>query len=178
MKRMLSVILVIAALLALAPLSAFAQTTPDPATQKAREETAIVFDLGRVFGYLNLIEKDSKVPALSADQLKKLYDIAVELKNAKRIEPPRAKLLLGQIEDAILTPAQLMAVDKLAAAKESERTTVPGSGTGANAGSTTGAGSLTTYIAGGDFNPLIDKTKTMGQDFFAFFEYLSKKLGK
>jgi hypothetical protein len=178
MKRMMIGLAVFAALIALAPLSGFAQTTPDPATQKAREDTAIVFDLGRVFGYLNLIEKDSKVPALSADQLKKLYDIALELKNAKRIEPSRAKLLLAQVEDRILTPAQLMAIDKLAAAKESERANVQGSGAGSNAGASSGAGSLATYIAGGDFNPLIDKSKTMGQDFFAFFDYLSKKLGK
>jgi hypothetical protein len=164
-------------LLTVAAGSLAAQNSSDPAMQKAREETVVVFDLGRIFGYLHTIEKDSKVPALSTDQLRKLYDIMVEIRNTTRLEPVRAKLLLAQIEDRILTAAQLMAVDKLAAARVSDRDVNQGSGSGANAGSS-GSGSLSTYVTGGAFNPINDRTKTMGQDFQAFFEYTAKKIGK
>lgn len=170
--------LCIAAALAAAALAAsLAQGAgADPATQKAREETAVVFDLGRVFGYLNAIEKDAKVAALSRDQLTRLYDIMVEIRSTKRLEPSRAKALLATIEDRILTSAQLIAVDKLAAGKESEKSANQAAGAGA--GSSGGAGSLASYVAGGDFNPVLDATKTMGQDFNAFFEYVRKKIGK
>ncbi len=169
----------LAATLALAS-AAFAQTTPDPAIQKAREDTAVVFDLGRTFGYLMAIEKDSKVPALSATQLKSLYDIMVAIKAAKRVEPEQAEAWLGSIEDKILTPAQLMAVDKLAAAAAATRTGTPGAGTGTGPGAsgTSGASSLQSYVAGGEFNPIVDAAKTMGADFKAFFDYVAKKLGK
>lgn len=172
--------LFIAAALAAASLAAsFAQGAgSDPATQKAREETAVVFDLGRVFGYLNAIEKDAKVAALSRDQLTRLYDVMVEIRSTKRLEPSRAKALLATIEDKILTSAQLIAVDKLAASKETEKSSNQAAGAGTGAGSSGGSGSLASYVAGGDFNPVLDATKTMGQDFNAFFEYVRKKIGK
>jgi len=158
--------------------TAVAQSGSDPAMQKAREETLVIFDLGRMFGYLNVLEKDSKVPALSNAQLTKLYDIMVELRSTKRVELARAKTLLATIEDSILTPAQLMAADKLAATREPEKATNQGSGAGAGSSATSGAGSLASYVAGGDFNPVLDTTKTMGQDFAAFFDYTAKKLGR
>jgi hypothetical protein len=161
-------------LLAVQALSA--QTTPDPAIQKAKEETVVIFDLGRMFGYLNAMEKDAKVAALSNAQLTKLYDIMVELRSTKRVEVARAQTLLTTIEDDILTPAQLMAADKLAAAKEAERTTVQG--TGAGSSSNGGTSSMTSYVSGGDFNPITDPTKTMGKDFTAFYDYVAKKLGR
>ncbi|OHD81852.1 MAG: hypothetical protein A3J97_00285 [Spirochaetes bacterium RIFOXYC1_FULL_54_7] len=171
-------ILVASLVMLLAVQALSAQTSPDPAIQKAREETVVIFDLGRMFGYLNAMEKDTKVTALSNAQLIKLYDIMIELRGTKRIEVSRAKTLLTTIEDSILTPAQLMAADKLAAAKEAERTTVPGSGAGANSSTSGGSSSLPSYVSGGDFNPIIDPTKTMGQDFTAFFDYTAKKLGR
>lgn len=171
-------LLVVALVMLLAVQVLTAQTTPDPAIQKAKAETAVIFDLGRMFGYLNAMEKDSKVTALSSAQLTKLYDIMVELRSTKRIEIPRAMTLLTTIEDKILTPAQLMAADKLAVAKEAERTTVPGSGAGAGASATGGTSSMTSYVSGGDFNPITDPTKTMGQDFAAFYDYTAKKLGR
>ncbi|HOX18117.1 MAG TPA: hypothetical protein PKW82_06640 [Spirochaetales bacterium] len=175
----LALALVLAASFVLAP-AALAQTTPDPAIQKAREDTAVVFDLGRTFGYLMTIEKDSKVPALSATQLKDLYDIMVQIRTTKRIEPAPAKAWLAKIEDKILTPAQLMAVDKLAAAAAAARTGTPGAGTGTGPGAsgTGGSSSLQSYVAGGEFNPITDATKTMGTDFKTFFDYAAKKLGK
>ncbi|MFH2115436.1 MAG: hypothetical protein ABIJ86_13105 [Spirochaetota bacterium] len=171
-------ILVASLVMLLAVHALSAQTSPDPAIQKARVETVAIFDLGRMFGYLNAMEKDPKVAALNSAQLTKLYDIMVELRGTKRMEIPRAKILLTTIEDAILTPALLMAVDKLAAAKEAERTSVPGSGAGAGSAASGGNSSLASYIAGGDFNPIIDPAKAMGQDFTAFYDYAAKKLGR
>ena len=160
-------------LFAIAPLAAFAQTNAeDPAVQKAKQETAVVFDLGRVFGYLATMEKEAPKLALSRDQLTKLVDVMTSIKSTKRLVPKEAERLLVKIEDTILTAAQLAYVDQLAIDKAATRET----GTGANAG--TGSGPLTTYIAGGDFNPMLDTTKTMGKDFAAFYDYAAKKVGK
>lgn len=174
MKRSIILAAMAVTLMGIVAANAFAQSSTDPAIAKAKEETVVVYDLGRMFGYLNTMVKDGKTAALSSDQLKKLYDIAKELESTKRVEPARAKTLLTQIEDKILTPAQLMAADKFAAAKEAERTSTQGTGPGA----TGGTSPLTSYVAGGNFNPMLDKTKTMGKDFFAFLDYVSKKIGK
>ncbi len=179
MNRLLRVFLLSALALAAVGSFAFAQSgsgSTDPAIQKAREETLVVYDLGRMFGYLNGIEKDSKIADLTTDQLKKLHDIALEIEKTKRMEPARAKVLLTQIEDKILTPAQLVAVDKLAAAAAKERTATQTAGTGS--GSSSGGNILASYVAGGDFNPVLDKTKPMGQDFYAFLQYAAKKVGR
>ena len=161
-----------ALLLALAPLAGFAQTpSEDPAVQKAKEETAVVYDLGRVFGYLAAMEKDAPKLVLTRDQLVKLVEIMNTIKATKRFVPREAEKLLVRIEDTILTAAQLAYVDKLAIEKAATR----GTGTGEGAGS--GSGPLTTYIAGGDFNPMLDATKTLGKDFAAFHDYAKKKIG-
>jgi hypothetical protein len=31
---------------------------------------------------------------------------------------------------------------------------------------------MSSYVAGGDFNPIVDESKTIGQGFAALFEYL------
>lgn len=161
-----------ALLLALAPLAGFAQTpSEDPAVQKAKEETAVVYDLGRVFGYLAAMEKDAPKLVLTRDQLVKLVEIMNTIKATKRFVPREAEKLLVRIEDTILTAAQLAYVDKLAIEKAATR----GTGTGEGAGS--GSGPLMTYIAGGDFNPMLDTTKTLGKDFAAFHDYAKKKIG-
>jgi hypothetical protein len=153
---------------------AMAQATSDPVLLKAKEETLVVFDLGRMFGYLDDMVKDGKTAALTSDQLKKIYDIMGEIRSLKRVEPAKAKVLLTQIEDRILTPSQLIATDKLAAVGAVTRTANQGSGPGANGGTSP----LASYVAGGDFNPILDKTKTMGKDFLSFYAFVSKKLGK
>jgi hypothetical protein len=176
-NRLLRAFLLTGVLATLVGTLSFAQSgSTDPAIQKAREETLVVYDLGRMFGYLNGITKDSKVAALTTDQLKKLHDIALEIEKIKRLEPPKAKALLTQIEDKILTPAQLVAVDKLAAAAAKERAATQTAGTGT--GSSSGGNVLASYVSGGDFNPILDKTKTMGQDFYAFIQYAAKKIGR
>jgi hypothetical protein len=154
-------------------LSVMAQTSPDdPAIQEAKEKTAVVFDLGRVFGFIHTMEKEEPKLSLSNDQMQQLYSIMDRVLNIERIEPDEAEEMLVKIEDEILTPDQLMHVDQLAIARAAERESaaeerVPGSG----------GGQITSYIAGGAFNPMKDASKTIGKDFTAFFDYLKKKLG-
>jgi len=171
---MRKIIAISALLLALLPFMAAAQTSPDdPAVQAAKEETAVVFDLGRFFGFLHTMEEQSPELALSRDQLEELYRSMNELKGMQRVEPDSAERLLVYFEDEVLSPDQLMEVDQLAIARmESRETQSSTQGTG------TGGGQITSYIAGGAFNPMTDDSKTIGKDFNAFFEYVAKQLGK
>ena len=164
-------IVLLVVLVLMIPALAIAQTSPDdPEIQKAKEETAVVFDLGRLFGYLQTMEKDQKNLALNNSQLIEIYSIMKDLKTMERVEPKWADERLTQLEDNILTPDQLMYTDQLAIAREAEQETkTPGSG---------GGGQITSYIAGGAFNPMADPSKTIGKDFASFFDYVSKKLGK
>jgi len=160
--------------LMLLPFLAAAQTSPDdPAVLAAKEETVVVFDLGRFFGFLFTIEKESPKLALSQDQLEEVYESMGELKAMQRVEPDDAEEMLVYLEDEVLSPDQLMEVDQLAIARmESRETEATTQSTG------TGGGQITSYVAGGPFNPMTDATKTIGKDFAAFFDYVSKKLGK
>ncbi len=168
------VLMTVAALGALLPLAAIAQTSPDdPAVQAAKEKTAVVFDLGRIFGYLQTLEKEQPKLALSAAQQQEVYTVMETIKATKRFEPNLADELLSRIEEEILTPSQLTEVDQIAIAKMNERET---SSTSQSSGG--GGGQITSYIAGGPFNPMLDATKTIGKDFASYFELVSKKLGK
>ena len=164
--------IIVIALLVLVPLgTVIAQTSPDdPALIKAKEETAVVFDLGRMFGYLNTMVSEEKKLALSDEQMTILYSIMETLLQKERVEPDTADEMLVRIEDEILTPDQLMYTDQLAIEKMESRT--PGAGGGS------GGGQITNYIAGGAFNPMKDPSKNIGKDFDTFFTYLVKKLGK
>ncbi len=168
------ILFALAALTLTAPLAAFAQTSPDdPAVQAAKEKTAVVFDLGRIFGYLQALEQEKPDLALSQPQLEKVYGVMETIRTTKRMEPNQADGLLTRIEDEILTPNQLMEVDQIAIAKMNERES-----SGMTQGSGGGGGQITSYIAGGPFNPMLDETKTIGKDFAAYFRSISKKLGK
>jgi len=168
MKKSIVLLVVLALMI---PALAIAQTSPDdPEIQKAKEETAVVFDLGRLFGYLQTMEKEEKSLALNNSQLFEIYRIMDDLKNMERVEPKKADEMLTYLEDNVLTPDQLMYTDQLAIAREAERATkTPGSG---------GGGQITSYIAGGAFNPMADPSKTIGKDFASFLNYVAKKLGK
>ena len=130
----------------------------------------MVFDLGRMFGYLNTMVSEEKKFALSDEQMTILYSIMETLLQKERVEPDTADEMLVRIEDEILTPDQLMYTDQLAIEKMESRT--PGAGGGS------GGGQITNYIAGGAFNPMKDPSKNIGKDFDTFFTYLVKKLGK
>ena len=162
-----------AILLLVLPFAAVAQTSPDdPAIMEAKKETAVVFDLGRFFGYLNTMEKETPELALSKSQLQQIYEIMTELNKLDRVEPDYAEKLLVGLEDDLLTPDQLMQVDQLAIAKAEARTTNASAGAGTGAG----GGQISSYVAGGPFNPIKDPAKSIGQDFAAFLEYVAKKL--
>ncbi len=147
-----------------------AQTTQDPAIAAAKEKLEVVYDLGRVFGYIHTMDKEQKKLALTAAQAKSLVGYADKIRAMKRIEPKEGEAMLVAIEDTVLTPAQLAFVDSLAIARLSERTTA-----GSGAGSTGGTSPVQSYIDGGPFNPMLDATKTLGKDFKAAVDYLKAK---
>ena len=151
--------------------AAFAQTTQDPAVQEMKAKLEVVYDLGRMFGYVQTMDKEQKKLALSADQAKALAGMADKILKIDRVEPKEAEAMLVEIEDKILKPDQLMFVDGLAIARASERTATTGTG----AGSTGGTSPVQTYMNGGAFNPMQDATKKIGQDFKAAVDYLKAK---
>jgi len=167
MKRFIALSLAVAAF----TTAAFAQTTPDPAVQEARAKLEVVYDLGRVFGYIHTMDKDSKKTPVTAAQAKSLVAIADKVLAAKRLEPKAAEALLTEIEDKVLTPAQLMRVDELALAREASST----AGTGTGPGATGGTSPVQSYLSGGPFNPMLDTTRTIGKDFKAAYDYLKAK---
>ena len=160
-------------LVALTAGTVSAQTSADdPEIQKAKEETALVFDLGRYFGFIYQMHAEESKLALAAGQMDEIFRIMQTIKSLERIEPEEAEKLLVRLEDEILTPDQLIYVDQLAIERMEARDTsteqnTPGSG----------AGQILSYIGGGAFNPMTDERKTIGKDFAAFYNYLAKKVG-
>ena len=164
--------IVLAVLMAAAPLAAFGQSADqDPAVRKAKEETEVVYDLGRFFGYVVTMEKESQKLALTKPQMESLYSIMKEIEGTERIEAEWAAETLEYLELDLLTPDQLLAVDQYAMVR------VPAGTTGAGQGAGTGAGPIQSYIAGGAFNPIVDRTKSIGQGFYELLGLLAKKLG-
>ena len=147
-----------------------AQTTQDPAMADAKEKLEVVYDLGRVFGYLHTMDKEQKKLALTPAQVKSLLVIAEKIRTTARLEPKVADGLLTEIEDKILTDPQLIFVDDLAIARLTERTTA-----GTGAGSAGGVSPIQSYLNGGAFNPMLDATKTLGKDYKAAVDYLKAK---
>lgn len=158
-------------LVAMATGTMFAQTTPDPALQEAKAKLEVVYDLGRAFGFIHTMDMEQKKLVLSVSQTKALVAIADRILATKRMEPKTADGWLKEIEDSILTPAQLMFVDGLAIERASSTTSTSGTG----AGSTGGTSPIQSYISGGAFNPMLDATKTIGKDFKAAYDYLKAK---
>jgi uncharacterized membrane protein YgcG len=152
---------------ALAPTHLFGQITPE--MQKAREETAVVFDLGRFFGYVHEMTTENRTLALTTAQKRSILTVMNEIRALKRIEPPWAAGKLEYLELDVLTPAQLMDIDRRAIAWQKSRDT-PGSGGGSTGGS--GSGPLSTYAAGGPFNPIVDTERLIGQNFQALYDLL------
>ncbi len=154
-------------------LCAGAQTTPTPEMEQARIETAVVNDLGRFFGYVHGMTTENPGLALTAEQKREILSVMEDIKGMARIEPAWAESTLEYLELDLLSPAQLMEVDRRAIAREQEResTSVTG-GSGGGTGAGGGTGPLSSYVAGGPFNPIIDDTKPMGQGFAALYDYL------
>lgn len=167
MKKLIVVFL----LVAMAAGTVFAQTTTDPALQEAKAKLEVVYDLGRVFGFIHTMDKEQKKLALTVAQAKSLVVIADKILATKRMEPKPSEAWLVEIEDRILTADQLMFVDGLAIERAASSTSVAGTGTG----STGGTSPLQSYVSGGAFNPMLDATKTIGKDFKAAYDYLKSK---
>jgi len=158
------------ALFLVAPLGVLAQSPDDPEIVKAKEETAIVYDLARFFGFMNTMEQENPKLALSNDQVKAVYALMQEIQGMERIEPDAAEEFLVYLEDEVLTPEQLMEVDQLIIAREQSRDTST-----ANTGSGDG-GLITSYLQGGAFNPMTTTGRKMGDDFLAYLEIVRKRL--
>ncbi len=152
-------------------MAAAAQSQPDPAIQEAKEEVAVVYDLGRFFGYVHSMTSEESSLALNAEQKAELKKVMEEIKGMNRIEPEWAEKTLEQLELELLSAGQLMAVDQRAIDWQNNRET-SSSPDGSGAGSGSGSGPMSSYVAGGDFNPIVDESKTIGQGFAALFEYL------
>jgi hypothetical protein len=173
-KIILLAALLILATTALAPTYLSGQSTPD--MQKAREETAVVYDLGRFFGYVHGMTTENRSLALTTEQKREIKGIMDEIRDTSRIEPSWAARQLEYLELDLLTPAQLMEVDRRAMAWQNSRETSSegGGGTGGATGAAGGSGSgpLSTYAAGGPFNPIVDATRTIGQGFQALYDHI------
>lgn len=167
---MRKVLLMIAAA-AIAAGTAFGQMTPDPAVQEMRAKLEVVYDLGRIFGYIQTMDKEQKKLALTSDQAKALAAMGNKILKIPRFEPKEAEAMLVEIEEKILKPDQLMYVDGLAIARASERPATAGTG----AGSAGGTSPVQSYMNGGPFNPMQDTTKKIGQDFKAAVDYFRAK---
>ena len=147
-----------------------AQTTPDPAIQKAKEETVVVYDLGRFFGYVLQMHQENAKLALTPDQQEEIAGYIEEIRAMTRIEAAWAEETLEYLELDLLTPAQLMMVDQLAIAWQNSRESTSGTGTGT--GASGGSGPIASYVAGGPFNPIVDETKSIGANMKALYDLL------
>lgn len=154
----------------LAPSHVFGQTTPE--MQQAREETAVVYDLGRFFGYVYGMTTEDRTLELTDVQKREIAAVITEIEGMRRIEPEWAEERLTYLELELLTPAQLMEVDRRAFEWQNTRETTGASGSGGGTGGGSGSGPLSSYVAGGPFNPLLDETKTIGGGIASLREYL------
>lgn len=163
--------ILITALLVFGSFFTYAQETePDPEVLKAKEETVVVYDLGRFFGYVYTMVQETPKLALTSEQLNTFYKFIKEIESTERIEADWAEETLELLELDVLSPDQLIAVDLLAIAREETRTAPTEQKSG------TGSGPIQSYINGGAFNPIIDKTKSIGEGFYELYDYISSKL--
>lgn len=177
--------------LAAAPLLSAQTHAADPASARLREELAVVTDLGRLLGFVHRMEQEQPALALRDEQIDRLRRITDEIHRTDRLTPAHARVMMEEIEDRILTPAQLTYTDQLFLNREQSR--VPGSGggtpaaggpgsTGGGSGGTPGArsgsdagGQIAAYQAGGPYNPIRDQATRLGQDFAALRAHLEAR---
>ena len=143
------------AMLVVIPMILMAQSD-DPAIQEAKEKTAVIFDLGRFFGFLHTMEEEAPDLALTKSQMNELYNTLNRFLKMDRIEVDDADETLLYMEEELLTLDQLIYIDGLAIEKMETRVSRSGSGGGGGAGAGSGGGQLAGYVAGGPFNPLVD----------------------
>lgn len=155
-----------------------AQSTPNLAIQKAKEETAVVYDLGRFFGYVYGMVTENNELSLSEGQRRELQEVMEEIESMRRIEAAWADETLQYLELELLTPDQLMEVDKRAIEWQKTRDSGLAAGTGGRGGGGDGSGTgdgsgpISSYVAGGPFNPLLDESKSIGKGFRDLYEHI------
>jgi hypothetical protein len=173
----------------------------DPAMQRARQETQVVLDLGRLIGFVDRMDAEQPGLRLSREQARELVALMGEIRTTARLTPALAEAMMVRIEDDILTPAQLLHTDRFWI--QSERSAAgtgtgaprsgagtPGSAGGSQSGrqgsadtrtnGTAGTaepaeGSLASYIAGGPYNPLADTDRPRGREFETFYQRLRER---
>ncbi len=187
-QRGLVLTLVAALLLFAAAAAAPAQQQSASAQMQAlRAELEVVSDLGRLLGFILRMQNEQDSLALSGDQLRSLWQLSEEIHRSERLTPARAEQMMLRIEDEILDPRQLMYTDQQFLNREETR--VPGSGpsargtagsagspgAGSSGGDGSSSGTIATYAAGGPYNPLLDTSRQLGQDFEALRELLQSQ---
>ncbi len=177
-------------LIAAAPAAPAQDHSASAQMQALRAELEVVSELGRLLGFILRMQHEQDSLALSGDQLRSLWQLSEEIGRSERLTPARAEQMMIRIEDEILSPQQLMYTDQQFLNREETR--VPGSGPSARgaAGSSGSAGSpaagspggdgsssgtIATYAAGGPYNPLLDTSRQLGQDFEALRELLQSQ---
>lgn len=187
-QRNLVLTLTAALLLLAAAAAAPAQEQSASAQMQAlRAELEVVSELGRLLGFILRMQNEAESLALNGDQLRSLWQLTEEIRRSERLTPERAEQMILRIEDEILEPRQLMYTDQQFLNREETR--VPGSGpsargapgssgsagspaAGSPGGDGSSSGTIATYAAGGPYNPLLDTSRQLGQDFEALSRLL------
>lgn len=149
----------------------------DPAMIRAREEVAVVLDLGRLIGFVHRVDTEVPHLAITPGQAQQLVRIMQQIRTTSRLTPRIAEAMMLEIEDSILTGAQLLQVDRFWAEADRlrESGTAPSDAAARQGAEGSGPGALSSYVAGGPYNPLIDTNRPQGQDFEAFLTRLQQR---
>lgn len=91
----------------------------DPALRKKLQEYQVVFELTRTVGFFDELEKQKGLSFTKA-QATKLLPILKDLQNRADLKPADANKILSNIEDNILTDAQLAWIDKTQLQRQEE----------------------------------------------------------
>ena len=174
-------------LIAAAPAAPAQDHSASAQMQALRAELEVVSELGRLLGFILRMQHEQDSLALSGDQQRSLWQLSEEIHRSARLTPTRAEQMMLRIEDEILDPRQLMYTDQQFLNREETR--VPGSGpsargtagsagspgAGSSGGDGSSSGTIATYAAGGPYNPLLDTSRQLGQDFEALRELLQSQ---
>lgn len=91
----------------------------DPALRKKLQEYQVVFELTRTIGFFDELEKQKGLSFTKA-QATKLLPILKDLQNRADLKPADANKILSNIEDNILSDAQLSWIDKTQLQRQEE----------------------------------------------------------
>ncbi|MCA1754538.1 MAG: hypothetical protein LC641_07575, partial [Spirochaeta sp.] len=85
----------------------------DPALQKARQETELVLDLGRLIGFIQRMVEERPDLEISREQAAALADLLGEIRTTSRLTGATARSMTSRIENDILNVEQLQHTDRL-----------------------------------------------------------------